>query len=160
VSERVLWGGGGLYADVLSLGGTLKFHANLYELREGRPMGPRTVSRVLANLLYKARFSPFFLEPIVAGLDNEGKPYICSSDCIGAVDKEKPWAAVGTAASEFTGMAETVWRPDLADEELFDTVSQCALAALDRNALSGWGAVVHVVNKDGIVSRKIWQSLD
>jgi 20S proteasome subunit beta 3 len=30
-------------------------------------------------------------------------------------------------------------------EELFEVLSQCLLAAVDRDALSGWGAVVHIM---------------
>ena len=30
-------------------------------------------------------------------------------------------------------------------EELFETVSQCLLSGMDRDALSGWGAVVYVM---------------
>ena len=30
-------------------------------------------------------------------------------------------------------------------EQLFETVSQCLLSGMDRDALSGWGAVVYVM---------------
>ena len=30
-------------------------------------------------------------------------------------------------------------------EELFEVLSQCLLSAVDRDALSGWGAVVHIM---------------
>lgn len=30
-------------------------------------------------------------------------------------------------------------------EHLFETVSQCLLSGMDRDALSGWGAVVYVM---------------
>ncbi len=30
-------------------------------------------------------------------------------------------------------------------EDLFETLSQCLLSGVDRDALSGWGAIVHVV---------------
>ena len=30
-------------------------------------------------------------------------------------------------------------------DELFEVISQCFLSALDRDCLSGWGAVVHVM---------------
>ena len=43
------------------------------------------------------------------------------------------------------GMAESLWEPDLEPEDLFETVSQTLLNGVDRDALSGWGAVVHVM---------------
>jgi hypothetical protein len=43
------------------------------------------------------------------------------------------------------GMAEGLWEEDLGPEELFETISQTLLGALERDALSGWGAVVRVM---------------
>lgn len=44
-------------------------------------------------------------------------------------------------------MAESLWEPDLAPEDLFETVSQTLLNAVDRDAYSGWGAVVWIIEK-------------
>jgi 20S proteasome alpha/beta subunit len=30
-------------------------------------------------------------------------------------------------------------------EDLFETISQCLLSAVDRDAFSGWGGIVHVM---------------
>jgi 20S proteasome subunit beta 3 len=42
-------------------------------------------------------------------------------------------------------MAEGLWEEDLGPEELFETISQTLLGALERDALSGWGAIVRVM---------------
>jgi len=34
---------------------------------------------------------------------------------------------------------------DQEPEELFEVLSQCLLSAVDRDAISGWGAVVHIM---------------
>jgi len=52
-------------------------------------------------------------------------------------------------------VSESLWKPDLSDEELFEVVSQCLLSAVDRDATSGWGAVVHVISKDKITTRQL-----
>lgn len=44
---------------------------------EGRPISPRSLSSVLSAMLYSRRASPFFVEPVVAGLDARGQPYLC-----------------------------------------------------------------------------------
>ena len=44
-------------------------------------------------------------------------------------------------------MAESLWEPDLEPEDLFETVSQTLLNAVDRDAYSGWGAVVWIIEK-------------
>merc|ERR1712157_97158 len=40
-------------------------------------------------------------------------------------------------------------------DDLFETLSQALLASVDRDAYSGWGAVVHIITKDGVTSRKL-----
>ena len=38
-----------------------------------------------------------------------------------------------------TSMRETLYRPGFGPDESFETISQALLAAVDRDALSGWG---------------------
>lgn len=38
-------------------------------------------------------------------------------------------------------------------EDLFETISQALLAAVDRDALSGWGAQVWIIEKDKVTQR-------
>ena len=44
---------------------------------------PQIVANLLSHMLYEKRFGPWFSEPVVAGLQNDGKPYICAFDMIG-----------------------------------------------------------------------------
>lgn len=45
-------------------------------------------------------------------------------------------------------------------EELFEVISQVLLAGLDRDSYSGWGAVVHVITPDKIITREIKTRMD
>lgn len=38
-------------------------------------------------------------------------------------------------------------------EDLFETISQALLNAVDRDALSGWGAYVYIIEKDKVTKR-------
>ena len=51
-------------------------------------------------------------------------------------------------------------RKDLEPEDLFEVVSQALLSAVDRDAMSGWGAVVHVVTADRIETRRLQARMD
>ncbi|KAI9603632.1 hypothetical protein KEM48_000393 [Puccinia striiformis f. sp. tritici PST-130] len=44
----------------------------------------------------------------------------------------KDFVVSGTASSKLFGMAEALWEPDLAPEDLFETISQTLLNATDR----------------------------
>jgi 20S proteasome subunit beta 3 len=53
------------------------------------------------------------------------------------------------------GMCETLWKPNMGKEELFETIAQALLASVDRDALSGWGGVVHIITKEGVTTREL-----
>lgn len=53
----------------------------------------------------------------------------------------------GTASEKLFGMAESLWEPGLEADDLFETISQTLLNAVDRDAYSGWGAVVWLIQK-------------
>lgn len=55
------------------------------------------------------------------------------------------FVVAGTCSEQLYGMCETLWEPDLKPNELFETISQALVNSCDRDAISGWGAVVHVM---------------
>lgn len=124
----------------------LKFRLNLYELQENRHIKPKTFSSMVSNLLYERRFGPYFIEPIIAGLDPKtSEPFISVMDLIGQPCVSKDFAVAGSSSEQLYGMCEALWRPDLQPEDLFETISQALMNAFDRDAYSGWGAVVYVM---------------
>ena len=81
-----LWVGlPGLATDIQTVKQKIEFRMNMYELKETRQMRPKTFANMVSNMLYERRFGPFFVEPIVAGLDPVTfEPYICNMDLIGS----------------------------------------------------------------------------
>ena len=45
-------------------------------------------------------------------------------------------------------------------EHLFETISQAMLNAVDRDAVSGMGVIVHVIEKDKITTRTLKARMD
>jgi len=81
-------------------------------------------------------------------------------DLIGAPCFPEDYVVSGTCPANFYGMSETLYRPGLGPDELFETISQALLAGVDRDALSGWGAIVHVITKDGVTTRGLKGRMD
>lgn len=90
------------------------------------------------------RFSPYFVAPIVAGLE-DGKPILATYDSIGCLSNLDDFQVGGTASDNLLGPAESFYRKDLGPEELTETIGQVLLAGIDRDILSGWGAVVYLL---------------
>ena len=74
-------------------------------------------------------------------------------DSIGCIDLAKDFIVAGTASDQLFGTCEGLWEPDLEPEDLFETISQALLNAVDRDALSGWGAHVYIIEKDKVTKR-------
>lgn len=81
-------------------------------------------------------------------------------DLIGCINFAKDFVVSGTASSQMYGMCESLWEPELGPDDLFETISQALLNAVDRDAISGWGAVVHIITKDGVVTKTLKGRMD
>lgn len=160
MSDRVYVGMAGLATDVQTLRNLLKFRLSLYALREEREMKPEVFAALLSHMLYEKRFGNYFVEPIVAGLDDKGAPFLCGMDLIGAPVYTDDFVVSGTCTQNLNGMCESMFKPDMDPDQLFETVSQCLLSAVDRDAMSGWGAVVHVITPEGVTSKRLKGRMD
>jgi len=153
INDRTYIGLAGLATDNQTLYEKLKFRTNLYRLREERDINPKIFANLVSSILYEKRFGPYFAEPVICGLDGE-KPFICAMDLIGAPLLAEDFVLAGSSSSEaMYGMCETLYRPNLEPDDLFETLSQCLLSAVDRDALSGWGGIVTIITKDGTITR-------
>lgn len=160
IHDKLYIGISGLGSDVQTLKQRLAFRHKLFALREDRLMPPNTFSHLVSSILYEKRFGPYFVEPVIAGLEEDGTPFIASMDLIGAHSACPDFSVAGTADESLFGACESYWQPDLEPEELFETISQALLAAVDRDALSGWGATVHVITPEKIITRTLKGRMD
>jgi len=151
----------GLATDVQTVYQRLTFRANLFKLREERELNFDVLLTMVRNILYERRFGPFFVSPIIAYLDETtGEPKIANTDLIGAECTALDFEVAGTGSDELYGMCEALWKPGLKADELFETVSQSLVNAFDRDALSGWGAEVYIIEKDKVTKRTLKTRMD
>jgi len=164
MNDKCMVGLSGLATDVLTVSSLLQMRHKLFQLREDRPMPMGHMTSMISCALYEKRFGPWFVNPVVAGLDENNQPVICSYDLIGAASvarlPEQGFACSGTSEDQLLGVCESFWRPGLKPDELFETLAQCLLAANDRDCLAGWGGVVHVITPEGITTKTLKGRMD
>lgn len=160
MGKRLMVGLPGLATDVMTVSQKLTFRTNLYKLREERDIRPQTFMNMISSLLYERRFGPYFVEPIVAGLDPDGAPYVATMDLIGCPMVTKDFVVGGTCSEQLYGMCESLYQEDMEPDDLFECISQALLNSQDRDALSGWGGVVHIIEKDKITTRHLKARMD
>lgn len=152
--DHVFFAATGLATDVITVNENFRAKTNLYKMKEERSIEPETFANLVSSSLYERRFGPWFIGPIVAGINSKtDKPFICGFDSIGCIDFAKDFIVAGTASDQLFGMCEGLYEPNLKPDDLFECISQSLLNAADRDALSGWGALVYIITKDKVVKR-------
>eukprot|EP00035_Acanthoeca_spectabilis_P035064 m.32311 g.32311 ORF g.32311 m.32311 type:complete len:205 (-) comp7036_c1_seq1:68-682(-) len=160
MGKRLMVGLPGLATDVLTVSQKLTYRCNLYKLKEEREMRPTTFMNAVSSLLYEKRFGPYYVEPLIAGLEEDGTPFIASTDLIGCPLVTTDFVVGGTCSEQLYGMCEALHNPDMGPDELFEAISQALLNAQDRDALSGWGGVVHIIEMDKITTKHLKARMD
>merc|ERR1712224_500025 len=156
VNNKTFVGLAGLATDVQTLQSKLQFRNNMYKLREERDMNCRTFQNMLSHMLYERRFGPWFCEPVIVGLDGEeNKPYLAAQDLLGCPVETDDFVVSGTCSDFLYGACEPLYKPDMDKDQLFETLSQALMSAVDRDCISGWGGVVHIITPDRIISKTL-----
>jgi 20S proteasome subunit beta 3 len=192
----------GLEGDVVSLQQDLKNIVATkynYNYQQHQPsssgLSPRSMASLTSHVLYNRRNAPYYVEPIIVGLERRQiatedsnnnniarenpidesiinalsmksddtttaqyryRPYLCSMDMIGAKSTNRAFCCSGAASQSLYGTAEALWRPNLDEEQLVQTCARAFTTALERDCLSGYGAVVYLVSPSkGIVAYDI-----
>ena len=129
----------GLATDVNTVSDLFRYKVNMYRLREERHIAPQTLANLVSSSLYEKRFGPFFVSPVIAGINQtSGKPFICGFDSIGCIDFAKDFIVSGTASEQLFGTCEGLWEPDLVcpincpRESFFIPETNCPCASRPR----------------------------
>lgn len=159
IHDKLFIGLTGLISDVQTVIQQLEFRHKLYALREERVMKPSVFAAAVKALLYEKRFGPYFVEPLIAGLQDSATekdvPYITATDLLGAGVDTTDFVVGGTCSEQLYGVCEAMYKPNLEAEDLFEVISQALLAGVDRDCLSGWGAIVHIITPEGVIERQL-----
>ena len=69
MTDQIFIGFNGLQSDAQTLAQLLTYEVNSYKLRENREISPEAFASLVRTIQYKHRFGPYFVEPVIAGLD-------------------------------------------------------------------------------------------
>ena len=106
-------------------------------------------------------FGPYFSEPVICGLEGaSNKPYLCGMDLLGAQVYTDDFILAGDCPEAMYGLCESIYKPDLEPDQLFEVLAQCLLSGVDRDCLAGWGCTVHVLTPEGLTTRNLKGRMD
>jgi 20S proteasome subunit beta 3 len=160
IHDNLFIGLTGLLGDISSVKQILEYEVSKFLLKENRFPDHLEITNILSRLLYKNRFTPFFTEPVLAGIDKKGNPVISSMDIIGAISNSNKFSVSGTCSDGLYGICESFWRPNMSEKDLFKIISKCINFTSNRDCLSGLGANIYIIKKNRIFNKKLENRVD
>jgi proteasome beta subunit len=122
-------------------------NAKLYKIELGRPLPVSSAARLLANLLFSARYVPLLAQILVGGLDDTG-PHIFSIDPFGSLTEEK-FVSTGSGSPVAYGILEDKYKEGLPIREMLPVIVKAVDAAMKRDSGSGDSFNVAVIDAKG-----------
>jgi proteasome beta subunit len=138
----------GNVADAQKAVDILRANAQLYRLNYERLMPVNTAARVLANLLFSARYAPLVTQVLVGGVDNTG-PHVYAMDPFGSITEEK-CASTGSGSPIAYGILEDKYNEDAKIQEFIPIVVKAVKSAMKRDTASGDSFDVVIIDENGI----------
>ena len=137
----------GTVAEAQNVIDTLKYYANLYKLENHKPIPVRSVARIAANIFFAQRFYPLIADFLIGGYDDEEGNVLYSVDFFGALTREDV-VSTGSGSPVAYGILEDEYRKGMSTKQVIPIAIKAVTAAIKRNAGTGDGFDVAVINKE------------
>ena len=148
ITDKIAMTVAGSVGDAQALVRLMKAELILFKMENEKEPTVKAAATLLANILSSHKFFPYFVQLLVAGVDENG-PALFSVDMVGGVTEEK-MASTGSGSPIAYGVLEAQYRDDIKTEEGKKIAAKAVLAATKRDAASGEHIDVVVINKNGI----------
>jgi proteasome beta subunit len=135
----------GSVGDAQTLVRWLTAEVELYQVKRGAPMSVRAASTLMANILNQRKFTPFYVQLLVGGVDLEGGA-IYSLDAAGGSIPDK-FVTTGSGSVFVYGVLEDHFKDNMTVEEGLDLAVRGIAAAMKRDSASGDGMNVASITR-------------
>jgi proteasome beta subunit len=137
----------GTVADAQRVVDILTANARLYKINLNRPIPISSAARLVANLLFSARYIPLATQVLVGGVDETG-PHVFNLDPYGSLTEEKS-VSTGSGSPIAYGILEDQYREGMTVSELLPVIAKAVNAAMKRDVASGNSYNIIIIDKNG-----------
>ena len=137
----------GTVADAQRVVDILTANAKLYKIKMNRPMPVSAAARLIANLLFSARYVPLATQVLIGGVDTTG-PHVYNLDPYGSLTEEK-FVSTGSGSPLAYGILEDQYQEGMTIAEVLPTIVKAVNAAMKRDIASGNNYNVTVIDDNG-----------
>ena len=135
-------------ADAQNLVDTMRYNANLYRINNKRIIPVQSAARLCSNILFNQRYFPYYVQIIMAGYEGKGTGQIYNIDLFGSLTEEK-FISTGSGSPVAYGYLESEFKENMSVDEAYIVALQAIAAAIRRNAGTGDGINVVIIDKNG-----------
>jgi proteasome beta subunit len=135
-------------ADAQNLVDTMRYNANLYRINNKRIIPVQSAARLCSNILFNQRYFPYYVQIIMAGYEGKGTGQIYNIDLFGSLTEEK-FISTGSGSPVAYGYLESEFKENMSVDEAYKVALQAIAAAIRRNAGTGDGINVVIIDKNG-----------
>ncbi|WP_455393224.1 archaeal proteasome endopeptidase complex subunit beta [[Eubacterium] cellulosolvens] len=137
----------GLVGDAQLLARWLTAEAELFNLKRNQEMTVKAAATLMANILSGRRYFPYWVQLLVGGLDADGG-HVFSLDAAGGAIPDN-YITTGSGSPYVYGVLEDYYRENMNPNDGIDLAIRAIHAAMKRDAASGNGIEVILIDKKG-----------
>lgn len=135
----------GLVGDAQVLARYLSAEVKLYRIKNSRPITVNGASTLMANILNGRSYYPYWVQLIIAGIDDRG-PHVFSLDAAGG-SIEDDYVTTGSGSPYVYGILEDHYKKDMSVKEGIDLAVRAISMAMKRDSASGDGLNLATIDK-------------
>ncbi len=154
----------GFHGDTLAFTKNLQMRLRMYQHEHNKQPSINAIAQLISTMLYYKRFFPYYVNPIVAGLDELGRGAIYSYDPVGSYDREIYHASGSSVALLQPLLDSQLGMKNQSDnyeiergvyvrqskEQCVKLVIDAFISASERDIYCGDSVCIHVISKEGI----------
>jgi proteasome beta subunit len=147
-------------ADAQNVVDIMRYNANIYRLSNKELMPVKSAARLCSNVLFNQRYFPYYVQFLVAGYDDKEGGQIYNIDLFGSMTSEK-FISTGSGSPVAYGYLESEFKEGLGVNDAYKVAIRAIAAAIRRNAGTGDGINVVIIDKDGYreLSKEVKESV-
>ncbi|HJJ92458.1 MAG TPA: archaeal proteasome endopeptidase complex subunit beta [Methanocorpusculum sp.] len=133
--------------DAQQLVRIISVECNLYQIRRGKEISVGAAATILSNYLNQNRFSPYYVQLVVGGVDTNGSS-IYSVDAAGGATLEEDFVSTGSGSLPAYGVLEDQFHLNMNEDDCVVLAIRALRAAMRRDSASGEGYNLVVITRD------------
>jgi len=134
----------GLVGDAQLLARYLQAEVAIYKLKRGVPISIKAASTLMANILASRSYYPYWVQLLIAGIDDEGA-HVYSLDPAGGCI-EDDYVSTGSGSPFVYGVLEDYFKKDMDEKNAIELAVRAISSAKKRDSASGNAIQLAVIN--------------